>query len=72
MVPRVHRQLLAVTTEPIDDVLVEAALAARTKGDVGLGIDLLAEFAGATKGERMDEAAFVTAQLLEADSPFAI
>jgi TolA-binding protein len=66
-----HRQLLAVTAEPIDDVLVDAALAACGKGDVGLGIDLLAEYGRRyPRGKRMDEAAFVTAQLLEADSPF--
>ena len=66
-----HRQLLAITVEPIDDVLVDAALAARAKGDVGLGIDLLAEYGRRyPSGKRLDEAAFVTAQLLEADSPF--
>ena len=66
-----HRQLLAVSAEPIDDVLVDAALAARTKGEVGLGIDLLSEYGRRyPEGRRMDEAAFVTAQLLEADSPF--
>jgi TolA-binding protein len=66
-----HRQLLAVSAEPIDDVLVDAALAARAKGDVGLGIDLLSEYGRRyPKGKRMDEAAFVTAQLLEAESPF--
>ncbi len=66
-----HRQLLAVTAEPIGDVLVDAALVARTKGDAGLGIDLLAEYARRyPAGGRLDEAAFVTAQLLEAESPF--
>ncbi len=66
-----HRQLLAVSTVPIGDVLVDAALAARTGGDVGLGIDLLSEYGRRyPEGGRMDQAAFVTAQLLEADSPF--
>jgi hypothetical protein len=66
-----HRQLLAVNAVPIDDVLVDAALAARAKGDVGLGIDLLSEYGRRyPEGRRMDEAAFVTARLLEADSPF--
>lgn len=66
-----HRQLLAVTALPIDDLLVDAALASRAAGDVGLGIDLLAEYGRRyPAGKRMDEAAFVTAQLLEADSPF--
>ncbi|OHD74879.1 MAG: hypothetical protein A2177_02260 [Spirochaetes bacterium RBG_13_68_11] len=66
-----HRQLLAVSAEPIDDVLVDAALAARAKGDVGLGIDLLSEYGRRyPAGRRMDEAAFVTARLLEADSQF--
>jgi len=66
-----HRQLLAVPAAPIDDLLVDAALAARATGDVGLGIDLLAEYGRRyPTGNRMDEAAFVTAQLLEADSPF--
>jgi TolA-binding protein len=66
-----HRQLLAVSAVPIGDVLVDAALAARAKGDVGLGIDLLSEYGRRYPGGgRMDEAAFFTAQLLEADSPF--
>ena len=66
-----HRQLLAVSAVPIDDVLVDAALAARAKGDVGLGIDLLSEYGRRyPEGKRMDEAAFVTARLLEAESPF--
>lgn len=66
-----HRQLLAVSVVPIDDVLVDAALAARAKGEVGLGIDLASEYGRRyPEGRRMDEAAFVTAQLLEADSPF--
>jgi TolA-binding protein len=66
-----HRQLLAVSAEPIDDVLVDAALAARAKGDVGLGIDLLSEYGRRyPEGRRMDEAAFVTAGLLETDSQF--
>jgi hypothetical protein len=68
---RWHRQLLAVSAEPIDDVLVDAALAARAQGDVGLGIDLLSEYGRRyPMGRRMDEAAFVTAGLLEADSKF--
>ena len=66
-----HRQLLAVTAEPIGDVLVDAALAARKQGDAGLGIDLLAEYGRRyPEGDRRDEVAFVTAQLLEAESPF--
>jgi hypothetical protein len=66
-----HRQLLAVTAEPIGDVLVDAALAARELGDAGLGIDLLAEYGRRyPDGARLDEAAFVTAQLLESESPF--
>jgi hypothetical protein len=66
-----HRQLLAVTAEPIGDVLVDAALVARAQGDAGLGIDVLAEYARRyPDGGRLDEAAFVTAQLLEAESPF--
>jgi TolA-binding protein len=66
-----HRRLLAVVDEPIDDVLVDAALEARRQGDAGLGIDLLAEYGRRYPGgERLDEAVFVTAQLLEADSAF--
>jgi TolA-binding protein len=66
-----HRQLLGVSAEPIDDVLVDAALVARAQGDVGLGMDLLSEYGRRyPKGKRLDEATFVTAQLLEADSPF--
>ena len=66
-----HRQLLAVSAVPIDDVLVDAALAASAKGEVGLGIDLLSEYGRRyPEGKRMDEAAFVTARLLEAESPF--
>lgn len=66
-----HRQLLAVAAEPIDDVLVDAALEARKQGDAGLGIDLLAEYGRRfPAGDRLDEAVFLTAQLLEADSAF--
>lgn len=66
-----HRQLLAVIAEPIDDVLVEAALAAQRAGEVGLGIELLAEYGRRyPEGRRIDEAVFVSARLFEADSPF--
>lgn len=66
-----HRQLLAVSAEPIDDLLVDAARAARAKGDVGLGIDLLSVYGRRYPGgKRLDEAVFITAGLLEADSPF--
>lgn len=66
-----HRQLLAVSAVPIDDALVDAALAAQAAGEVGLGIELLAEYGRRyPEGRRIDEAAFVSARLFEADSPF--
>ncbi len=67
----VQRQVLAATTEPIDGLLADAAGLARRQGDVGLGLDLLAEYARRyPAGSRMDEVAFLSAQLLEADSTY--
>jgi tetratricopeptide (TPR) repeat protein len=67
----IHRRLLAVSGMPIGDVLVDGAAMARELGEVGLGLDLLREYARRyPNGARMDEAAWHSAQLLELDTRF--
>jgi tetratricopeptide (TPR) repeat protein len=65
------KPLLAIKDLDIEDYLIQAAVFQKERGDVGVGLTLMTEYMNRyPKGDRWDEAYFLLAQFLEADSPY--
>ena len=65
------RQLLADTAPGAEETLILSARMERDLGQVGIGLELVSEYSGRyPQGKWRDEAEFIAAQLLEAESQF--
>jgi hypothetical protein len=65
------KPFLSIKGLDIEDSLVQAAIFQKERGDIGVGLALMAEYIKRyPKGARWDEACFLLAQFLEADSPY--
>ncbi len=65
------KRMLAITDLNIEEPLIQGALFQMEKGEVGVALDLLAEYTRRySQGTGIDEARFLTAQLLERDSAY--
>lgn len=65
------KQFLAVKGPAMEETLLRAARMEKEKGETGVALDLAAEYTTRyPEGNWRDEAAFLTAQLLEADSRY--
>ncbi len=65
------KPFLSIKELDIEDPLVQAAVFQKERGDIGVGLALMAEYVKRyPKGTRWDEAYFLLAQFLEADSPY--
>ncbi len=62
------KQFLAVKAPAMEETLIQAARMEKEKGETGVALDLAAEYAARyPQGRWRDEAAFLMAQILEAD-----
>ncbi len=67
----VLKQFLAINDPSMEEPLISAARLEKSNGEAGVGLDLAAEYARRfPTGTWIDEAEFLMAQLLEADSQF--
>jgi len=65
------KPFLSIKELDIEDYLVQAAVFQKERGDIGVGLALMAEYIKRyPNGARWDEAYFLLAQFLEADSPY--
>ena len=65
------KQFLAVSDPQAEEPLIQAVRMERDKSEIGVGLDLAGEYAARfPSGTWIDEAQFLRAQFLEADSPF--
>jgi hypothetical protein len=65
------KKLLAITDPAAEEPLILAARMEKDRFEVGIGLELAAQYASRfPAGAWVDEAAFIMAQLLEADSQF--
>jgi hypothetical protein len=65
------KQFLSVTDPGAEEILIQAARMEKEKGEIGVGLDLAVEYATRfPAGRWRDEAEFLAAELLEADSSF--
>ncbi|HYW84681.1 MAG TPA: hypothetical protein VFB30_15570, partial [Spirochaetia bacterium] len=63
------KQFLAVTTPAMEETLIQAARMEKEKGETGVALDLAEEYTTRyPEGKWRDEATFLMAQILEADS----
>jgi len=63
------KQFLAVKTPAMEETLIQAARMEKEKGETGVALDLAGEYATRyPEGKWRDEATFLMAQILEADS----
>ncbi len=65
------KQFLALRDPGMEEPLIKAVRMERARSEVGIGLDLAAEYAKRfPQGQWRDEADYLTAQMLEADSAF--
>ena len=65
------KQFLAIHDPGAEEPLIRAVRMEKARGEIGMGLDLAAEYVTRyPAGTWRDEADFLTAQMLEADSPF--
>jgi hypothetical protein len=65
------KPFLAIKAIDISDDLLNAARFQKEKDEIGVGLELLGKYTSRyPQGRRIDEAEYLTAQLLEGDSPF--